>query len=88
MKRIYFLFAIVVFSLCVGAQEYTQKWNDLYQRTEFFDSYGRMIGYAKYNDLYKRLEYYDAYGNLIKTEQNNNLYNRTDVKDSYGNLYN
>ena len=81
MKRIYFLFAIVVFSLCVKAQDYTQKWNELFQRTEFYDSHGHMIGYAKYNDLYKRLEYYDAHGYLIKTEQHNDLFNRTDVKD-------
>ena len=61
------------FELCVNAQNYTQKWNDFYKRTEFFDSYGNMIGYAKYNDLYNRMEYYGSRGNLQKTEQHNNL---------------
>ena len=49
----------------VNAQQITQKYNSLYERTEFFDSYGRMIGYAKYNSLYDRLEYYDKNGNLF-----------------------
>lgn len=61
MKRA--LFILITLISCVlgaSAQSYTQKWNDLYKRTEFFDSYGRMVGYAKYNDIYNRMEYYDA----------------------------
>lgn len=68
-KLLLLLFAVISIAIGASAQSYTQRWNDLYKRTEFFDSYGRMIGYAKYNDLYKRMEYYDAYGNLQKTEQ-------------------
>jgi len=84
-KIILLLFAVISIAIGALAQSYTQKWNDLYKRTEFFDSYGRMIGYAKYNDLYNRMEYYDANGNLQKTEQRNNVYNRTETKDRYGN---
>ena len=67
------LITLIVFAFGVSAQSYTQKWNNLYNRTEFFDSNGRMIGYAKYNDLYNRMEYFDANDNLQKTEQRNNL---------------
>ena len=47
----------------------TQKYNIFYERTEFYDTYGNMIGYAKENTFYKRIEYYDAQGNLIKYEK-------------------
>ena len=78
MRKI-LIIIIALISMVIGAsaQSYTQQWNDLYKRTEFFDSYGQLIGYAKYNDLYNRMEYYDAYGNLQKTENRNELYNRT-----------
>lgn len=81
MKKV-LLTAAMSLMMCVGvyAQDYTQKWNSLYQRTEYYDTYGNMIGYSKYNELYKRNEYYDAIGNLKKTESYNNIYNRTEIK--------
>ena len=59
---------LLCMTLCVDAQSYTQKWNDFYKRTEFFDKYGSLMGWAKFNDFYKRMEYFDKYGNLQKTE--------------------
>ena len=56
MKRVYLLLIVILVGLSTIAQEYTQKWNDFYKRTEFYDAYGRMIGYAKYNDFYNRME--------------------------------
>ena len=39
------------------------KYNKLLDRTEYYDSYGRLKGYSKYNKLLDRKEYYDDYGN-------------------------
>ena len=84
-KFIVCLGLLIVTCLQVDAQQLTQKYNSFYDRTEFFDSRGRMVGYAKYNNFYDRLEYYDANGNLLKTEKQNNFYNRKDINDGNGN---
>ena len=83
--KIFFTIVFLLISFFIWGQNLTQKYNQLYDRTEFYNSYGNLVGYAKYNSLYKRLEYYDANGNLLKTEQYNELYDRKDVKDQYGN---
>ena len=56
MKRALLTIVLLLMVACGYSQStsYTQKWNDLYKRTEFFDSYGNLQGWAKYNDLYKR----------------------------------
>ena len=56
IKKTLILAALLSVAGIVSAQSYTQKWNSLYNRTEFYDSYGRMIGYSKYNELYNRME--------------------------------
>ena len=83
-KIILFLFALVI-TAGAYSQSYTQKYNSLYDRTDFFDSNGSLIGYAKENTLYNRLEYYDANGNLLKYEKHNDLYNRNETYDQNGN---
>ena len=85
MKR----FLIILFSissLSLYAQSYTQKRNDLFNRTEYYDSNGRMIGYSKTNDLFDREEFYNSHGNLQYTENWNDIYDRTEVRDRYGNI--
>ena len=52
MKNKFLFLAIFLFVGFAYAQNYSQKYNDLYKRTEFYNSNGTMIGYAKYNDLY------------------------------------
>ena len=84
-KFIVCLGLLIVTCLQVDAQQLTQKYNSFYDRTEFFDGRGRMVGYAKYNSFYDRLEYYDASGNLLKTEKQNNFYDRKDINDGNGN---
>lgn len=69
MKTLFTIVLLCISTLLWG-QNYTQKYNELYDRTEFYNSYGNLIGYAKYNSLYDRLEYYNANGDLLKTEQN------------------
>lgn len=71
MKKLMLILALMAACGMVSAQSYTQKWNSLYERTEFYDSYGRLVGYSKYNKLYDRLEYFNASGTLIKTESYN-----------------
>ena len=65
--KTFFILLLLLVSLTTWSQNLTQKYNQLYDRTEFYNSYGNLVGYAKYNSLYKRLEYYDANGNLLKT---------------------
>ena len=65
MRRLIFVAIVMLCAGVSGAQTYTQRWNDIYRRTEYYDSNGRMIGYAKYNDVYDRMEYFDANGNLF-----------------------
>lgn len=69
-----------------NAQSYTQKYNSTFDRTEYYDSYGTMVGYSKYNKIFDRIEYYDAYGNLKKTESYNSTFDRTETKNSNGNV--
>ena len=56
MIKHYVTLLLIVMSLSMSAQSFTQKWNDFYKRTEFYDSYGNLQGWAKYNDFYDRLE--------------------------------
>lgn len=60
MKKFIFL---LIFCGLSYAQTSTEKWNSLYERYEYFDSNGTMIGYKKYNKLYERWEYYDLKSN-------------------------
>ena len=66
MKNLFLVF-LLVFTICSFSQSRTEKWNSLYGRYEYFNSYGTMIGYKKYNSLYERWEYYD-----LKTNNNSN----------------
>ena len=80
MKVISFWTMLLMACLQVNAQQLTQKYNSFYNRTEFYNSVGTMVGYAKYNNFYDRMEYYDALGNLLNTEKQNNFYDRKDIK--------
>lgn len=55
---IYFLF-IISFNFNALAQSSTEKWNDLNNRYEYFDTYNNMNGYKTYNSLKGQWEYYD-----------------------------
>ncbi len=50
MKKLILLFVFALFTISTNAQS-SQKYKSLYQRTEFFDSNGNLIGYAKENKL-------------------------------------
>lgn len=62
MKKLIFLI-VLSFSINSFSQTSTEKWNSLYERYEYFDSNGTMVGYKKYNSLYERWEYYDLKAN-------------------------
>ena len=76
MKYFILLFFLFVSSAMVS-QNYTEKYNDLQQRYEYFGSDGRMVGYKKYNSLSEQWEYTDL------TSSNNSQSNRYIVRD-YG----
>lgn len=84
IKKTTLILVILLSSFTINAQ-ISQKYNSLYERTEFYDNRGNLIGYAKVNSLYDRIEYYDARGNMIKYEKQNELFDRKETFDSNGN---
>lgn len=58
MKNILY-FTILLFSLNLSAQSYTKKYNDLYNRYDYFNNNGTLIGYKYYDDLYQVWKYKD-----------------------------
>ena len=85
MRKLFILVFILFVSCVIFAQSQTQKWNNFYKRTEFYDSYGNLQGWAKYNDFYKRMEYFDRNGEMTKYEKLNNYTKEKETKDPYGN---
>lgn len=57
MNKIAIFFLLFSFQM-LFSQQYTEKWNSLYNRYETFDSSGNMISYKVYNSLYQRWETY------------------------------
>ncbi len=58
-NKIIFLFFF--FSILTIAQRpsSTKKWNDYYNRYEYFDNQNKLIGYEKYNDYKNQWEYFE-----------------------------
>ena len=48
----------LLWGVSLSAQVRTKKYNKFYDRTEYFDAYGNLIGYSKYNDFYDRWEFF------------------------------
>jgi len=57
MKKI-FISVCVLIGISCFSQTATKKYNSFYNRYEYFDSGGKIIGYEKYNNLSKQWEYY------------------------------
>ena len=81
-------FAAVVILLIIGtsigcAEEYSQRWNAYLQRTEYYDSFGRLVAYAQYNQITKKLEYYDASGRFLKSEEQNPVNGNIESRDTW-----
>ena len=47
-------------------QTYIEKYNSLYDRTEYFDSGGNFFAYSRKNRIQHRIEFYKANGTFIK----------------------
>jgi hypothetical protein len=56
-----------------------KKKNDLYNRTDKYNSNGNQTGYKKWNDLYKRYDVYDANGNKVGHYKYNDLYQKMGI---------
>ena len=63
MKTLFTIIFLFV-SILLWGQNYTQKYNKLYDRTEFYNSYGNLIGYAKHNSLSLIPQHYYKYNFL------------------------
>lgn len=47
-------------------QSYTEKYNDLYDRTEYYDLAGNIFAYSRKNTFHHHIEFYKANGAFIK----------------------
>lgn len=89
MKKylVLFLLAFTTSTICV-AQTYTEKYNSLYNRYEYFDSQGNLIGYKKWNSLYERWEYHEEkpqqsqrnYGEYVQPYDMDLIYKALELK--------
>ena len=68
MKKILLIFLVISISQISYSQSVVEKYNSLYNRYEYFDSSGNMIGYKTYNSLYNQWEYYDVKGKRRETD--------------------
>ena len=50
----------------IKQQSYTEKYNSLYDRTEYFDSEGNIFAFSKKNTLHQHIEFYKVNGAFIK----------------------
>lgn len=73
MKKI-FLIIVITFSsnLFCFAQSYSERYNSFYERYEYYDSNGNLIGYKKWNSLYNRFDI-EFKGNNSNNSYNNNV---------------
>ena len=79
------LIVILVCSFPIHAQQLTQRYNNILDRTEFYDSSGNLVEYAIENKILDQLEYYTADGILLKTERRNHILDRNETYDPSGN---
>ncbi len=56
MKKIIAIIPILFVVNFIYAQTYTEKYNSLYERTEYFDQNGNMVAYKKWNPSYQRYD--------------------------------
>ncbi|SDF50917.1 hypothetical protein [Epilithonimonas hungarica] len=59
MKKV-FVFSFLLLGSLYFSQSVVEKYNTIYNRYEYFDSQGNMIGYKGYNNLTRQWEYYDT----------------------------
>lgn len=58
MKKLFVLLLLCLSNL-IFAQSYTQKYNDLYNRYDYFNDSGKLVGYKYYDDLNRAWKYKD-----------------------------
>ena len=56
MKNIFLILLFLTLSVSYG-QNFSKKWNSTYQRYDYSDSNGYLIGYEKWNSTYQRWDY-------------------------------
>jgi tRNA A37 N6-isopentenylltransferase MiaA len=78
MKKILIL---LFFCNTMFSQTLVEKWNDYYNRYEFFDSKGNMIAYKKYNTLLRQWETYNVNNTQTKSIFNAELADKALAKE-------
>lgn len=62
------IFLLICYITVGYSQSVVQKYNSLYNRYEYFDDSGNMIGYKTYNSLLKQWEFYSSDNSTRKTD--------------------
>ena len=56
MKNVFLILLFLTLSVSYG-QNFSKKWNSTYQRYDYSDSNGYLMGYEKWNSTYQRWDY-------------------------------
>lgn len=84
-KEILLLFLIMGISsalpLSAFSQDYYEKWSNIRNRYEYYDSNGNMMGYKKYSNVNRRWEYHNVNSEPIRKPITYNPYTSTTDTD-------
>lgn len=82
MKTFILLLLFAFFGLnTLTAQNHSEVYNSVYDRYDFINSSGNLIGYRIWNSIYDRWDYKDSNGNLYGYQEYNTIYKRWDYTD-------
>ncbi|MGB3342980.1 MAG: hypothetical protein WBA61_03630 [Aequorivita sp.] len=82
MKTFILLLLFVFFGLNnLTAQNHSEVYNSVYERYDFINSSGNLIGYRIWNEINQRWDYKDSNGNLYGYQAYNTVYERWDYTD-------
>lgn len=76
MKKLLFLLVLASSYFCYS-QDYTSKYNNVYDRYEYYDYNHNLVGYKKWNSFYNRWDYYDNRNNA----SNESIYHKMKPQD-------
>lgn len=57
MKNVLLFLLFLTFTSYSYSQDFSKKWNSVYQRYDYYNSNGYLIGYEKWNQTYQRWDY-------------------------------
>ena len=83
--KLFLVLILFLFTNLLFSQTYTERYNELMHRYEYYDSNGSLIGYKTYNELMQRWEFYSADNNYNDRYKPYNNY--PEYKPIYDDVY-